>query len=392
MNPNEEKTKTRNRLYIIIAILTVVSAIAIGVLLHALRTDPGWREVTVSPGTPLSAASSLRFYFQVQSQYGGKDFRSVTRTYTEAAVRAYALFDTLAAHEGINGLYAVNAAPGETLKVEPELYEAFRLMEESSSRAMYLAPVYAVYDDLFLSSDDLLAKQYDPYYDPDTAAYFTELLTFLKDPAHIRLELLGDNKVVLHLSEAYRRFAAENGISVFLDFHWMKNAFFLDLIGDRIRADGYTKGYLVSQEGWVLCLDDSGETYNYKLPASPGAAHAEALMHYTGPAGIICLKNYTADTVYDDYYFAYSSDNFATAYIDPADGFYKSAVPELLLYSDRASCAQLLLAACRLMIREEFDAAEAEALNEEGLYAVFYEKNSLCHYGPAVFTESAVSP
>lgn len=384
--PGEDEQKRKNRLIIVILVLAVLAAGAVIWLIASLRNDSGWREITVKSGPEPDCSTSFSFWYRISRSEGGRDYSAVSAAYANAAKRLYGIFDAAGAHEGIVGMWAVNASPGEAVTVEPELYRAFSLMEEDGGRFLYLAPVYAVYHELFFSSDDLLAAEYDPYRNAETAAYFAELMPFLTDPGHVRLELLGNDTVRLVLSDEYAAFAAENGITRFIDFYWMENAFILDLLAESIAATGYTMGYVVSREGWIRCLDGSGEKYALAVLDRQGqSVRTAAKMIYDGPMQIVSLHDHTEEDTYSDYYFAWPDGSYATAYADPADGYYKSAYSDLILYGRDTSCAGLLLAAAKMMIADEADPDLPGGLDKAGIWAVFRDGNALTAYGPAEF-------
>ena len=386
LTESEEGRKRTNRLIIVMVILALLGALALFWLIRARQEDSGWREITAKGNSEPDCSSFFTFWYQIQPSEGGRDFNAVQIAYTEAVRRAYKIFDTARPHEGIQGLWAVNANPGAVLTVEPELYQAFALMEEYGGRFLYLAPVYAVYNELFFSRDDGYAKEWDPYYSSQTAEYFADLMPYLGSPEHIRLELLGENRVCLQISEEYRRFARENEISVFLDFYWMQDAFLLDLVGESILATGYRRGYIVSREGWVFCLDDSEESYALIVSHRQGDLVRDAAqMRYRGPSRIITLKNYTEENDPLDYYYIYEDGRFATAYIDPADGYYKSSLNDLLLYSHRASCGRLLLEGIQMMLSGPQDAQGQSRLESEGIWPVYFRGDSLVSGGDAEF-------
>lgn len=383
---SEEESKKKNRRLLAIIILAVLFLAAVGFLLHSLRSDSGWREVTAKGGAEPDAGGSFRFWYQIQSSAGGNDYNTVRDIYTESLRRLYKIFDVFETHEGINGIRALNDASGTAIKLEPELYRALSQLEEDGGRYLYLAPIYSVYNELFFANDEVLARSFDPYYDKETADYFATLMPFLSDDSHIRIELLGEDRACLHISEAYKRFAEENGISIFLDFFWMKNAFMIDALADRIKESGYTHGYLVSNEGWVRCLDDSDEIYELSVTdLQERTIYYRAKMRYKGPVQLVSFYDYTDRETYSDYYFAYSDGGFATAYIDPADGYYKSAYHDLILYSREASCADLLLEGMKMILTKSPDSRRPAELAAQGIWPVFYQDEELIHYGDAEF-------
>ena len=80
--------------------------------------------------------------------------RALSILYTDAAQKAYAMFDTDADSEGYANLYHINTHPNEILEVDEGLYDVFRKVEQYDSRFLYLAPVYEYYENLFYNRDE----------------------------------------------------------------------------------------------------------------------------------------------------------------------------------------------------------------------------------------------
>lgn len=108
---------------------------------------------------------------------------------------------------------------------------------------------------------------------------------FTQNPDDISLELPGENQVCLHVSDAYQAYAAEMGYTAYLDFFWMKNAFLIDYLADTIRGEGYQLGIISSKDGFVRCLDETGEKeYRYPLyHLSGNEIQSYGTMTYEGP-------------------------------------------------------------------------------------------------------------
>ena len=91
--------------------------------------------------------------------------------------------------------------------VDDALYHAFELIAETGNRAIYLAPVYTEYDNLFFCNDDSETVNYDAYQNGEVAAYFSEVAAYSNDPSDVNVELLGGNQVKLSVSDDYLAFA-----------------------------------------------------------------------------------------------------------------------------------------------------------------------------------------
>ena len=117
-----------------------------------------------------------------------------------------------------------------------------------------------------MSNDDAAAAQFDPEKDDDAAEEAAAVAAFAQNPDDISMEFPGENQVCLHVSDAYQAYAAEMGYTAYLDFFWMKNAFLIDYLADMIRGKGYQLGIISSKDGFVRCLDETGEKeYQYPL-------------------------------------------------------------------------------------------------------------------------------
>ncbi|MBR4767373.1 MAG: hypothetical protein IK088_00160 [Lachnospiraceae bacterium] len=377
-----DKKRKRKRAVIAGVVFGTLFVAALTALIIKFVNDDGWRDVTVNAGAAQNCSSSFAFRMKLDRKEGGRDYRMLTQAYTDATVRDYAVFDTVEPHEGIAGMYALNTSAGEAIRVEPELYHALELMDRSGFRGLYLGPVYEIYQDLFLSENDSFASELDPLRNEDTAAFVKNAVRFASDPDEVSLELLGENRVRLTISDAYRAFAEEYGFNVFLDFFWMKNAFILDDLKEKLSATGYTKGYLVSTEGFAVCLDTTEEIYEMIMRDRIGRdLFSAARFEYRGPISIVGLHDYpTADT-YGDYYYMYDDGTFVTPYIDPKDGLCKSSIHDLVFYSKTAKTAELLLSAVDLMIADVFDEAKAAGYAKKGSYPVYCKEKEVVVFG-----------
>ena len=378
MPAKSSENKNADRLKVIFVILAAVTAVAIGLFMRSLRTDTGWREIEANPGNEATAASSFTFMYRMESEAGGADYNAVKNAYTAAAKKAYQIFDIYGEHEGVSGLYSLNTSAGTAVKLEPELYRALELMEEHGSRLHYLAPVYSEYDEIFLAADESTAAAHDPNRSEETAAYFRELTAFTNDPAHVNVELLGDNTARLSVSAEYAEFASENGIAAFVDLYWLKNAFIMDMLEEAIVSTGYTNGYIVSDDGLSDCLSRNEEPYAISIRDFDGETISiPARINYTGPMRFVGLHDYTSEKIYTDYYFEYSDHSFVTPYIDPETGFNKSSCRDLLVFGREKSCAELMLAAADMMLG--YNTAGDTAANVENL--VCSEGKTIVYYG-----------
>ncbi len=368
-------------------LLAAVLFLAIGAValaygfLSLVSGEAGWREIEAADQAD-SCAGDFTFSYLVS---GAAENRAVTALYTQAAQTAGRLFSADQAYEGVNNLFALNSHPNETLELDPALYRVFSLLEASGRRDLYLGPVYAAYRYLFQAQDDAYARELDPWLDQETGAYYRQLAAYARDPAAVKLELLGDNRARLTVSQDYLRFAAENEIDHFIDFGWMKNAFLADYLAEALLAEGYTQGALSSYDGFSRSLTPGDISYSLVLydRAGEGAVPA-AVMDYTAPTAFVCLRDFPLDRGDSLRFYRYASGETRTPYVSLADSLCHSALSSLTAYSQSAGCGELLLDLLPVYVADSFDEAPLLALSREGIQSVWCDGGVLYYTDPAL--------
>ncbi len=384
-NPNEdprvrpitkiELDERNNKKRFIWAIaLLMVGLTFVGVSLFSfLSKDPGWMQIDPAADTADSVAGDMVLLYELGAgeRSATAEHKALATRYTELCIDAYRIFSVQYAFDGVQNLYQVNLQLGQSVEVHPALYRALAKIEMAGNRFLFAAPFYREYQNLFLSVDDGYAEQYDPRKSEEIAAYFAELSAFTSSEEHIRLELEEGNKVRLVVSNAYRAFAAANGIETFVDFFWTRNAFAVDYIADNLIAEGYTHGSLSSYDGYVRVLEDRDVAYSYHFYASDGQQMYDAArLDYTGMRSMIYLR---ADRLYerDDVYYTYQSGERRTPYVDVTDGLCKNAAEGLIAYADQRGCADVLLAVMPVYISDEWNPARLAELATQKLFTVY---------------------
>ncbi len=365
-------------------LLIVFVAIAIGAFSYALSelltTDPGWIEVEAK-SSDISCGEDFIFsyYIGAGEHSPAAEKKQITALYGETAVRAYRLFNRDRHFDGVVNVYDLNSNPNTEMQVDPALYNAFSVLTEHESRHLYLGALCVEYETLFFGAESLpAAKDDDPYVNDEIAAYFEELAQFAADPASVELELLGDNRVCLRVSEEYLAFAEENGITDFIDFFRMKNAFVIDLIADSMIEKGFTHGCISSYDGYVRNLDNSGTMYSINLFDLQGDyVYNTARMDYQKPLSIITLRAYPLGEKDSLYFYTAPDGSIITPYPDIEDGLYKTATDSLISYSETQSCAEILLAVMPNFIRADWDGNAQNALTDDGIWSVWFEGSTL---------------
>lgn len=375
----ENKLKLRTALVIALIVLAVAS-FAFGVN-SLVGTDAGMAEITVLSGE-MNAGDDFTFYYNLG--FGGADAtderREVRSLYSQAATDALEIFSSDVEAEGGGNLYYLNSRPNEDVAVDGALYSALEQLEGSGTRYHYLAPLYEQYYAMFNSASDAEAAEYDPRLNDAQAEFFSQIAAFASDSGEIALELLGDNKVRLHVSEEYMRFAEANGVTTFIDLTWMKNAFIADYIAQELIDAGYTHGALISDDGFMRCLDDeTGAEYSFTFSHRDGTTITNlSTLQFSGTVSIAYLHDYPLESGNSGGYYLYSDGTLRSTFLDTADGLDRSCVPELAAYSFNDGCAGLALRLAPVFISSDLDMNELAELEKYGITVYYTQDGVLC--------------
>ena len=363
--------------WILVALLICLGTGAIGWGVYsALKIEPGWQTVEVASDLPTTGLDFvLRYDFSGTGGAAPTHLRALNQVYRQASEEAYTLFGSPEA----GGLGKLGATPNTPVTLDPEVYQALELFDENTAPYLFLAPAMSEYQRVFLCEDDGEAARYDPRKNPETARWLSELAAYIRDPAHIRLELLGDNQAVLHVSQDYQTFAQENGIESFLELGWMKNAFAADYLAQKLQENGFTNGYLVSYDGFTRNLDNRGLDYTQSVFERRGnELFAVGNLHYTGPMSFVFLRDYPIGDQDRWHYYAYENGDVLTCFLSPEDAMPKASISNLLGYSREKGCAQVLLELLPVFTQDHFQ----PELFPAGTQAVWGDQEGIHWTGP----------
>lgn len=379
---SEKNIKLR---WIAIVVLLAVAVVAIGHgFIGMLSTEPGWQEVvSISREVNCGADFALMYNFGADETNPTAQYKKMETLYSSLTESAYQIFGPDAEEAGMNNLYFLNRNLNETVTVVHELYRALEQVVQYDSRYPFLAPVYEMYDAVFLSEGDGEAAAFDPTKNPELVSYVQETAGYAADPGMISIELLGNNQVRLNVAEEYLAYAQANGIETFLDFGWMRNAFIIDYLAYALKDGGYTHGYLASYDGFTRNLDDGEDTYSINLFDRQGnTILMPARMDYSGTISVVSLRDYPLSERDRWHYYSYENGDITTVFLDPADGMSKSSVDTLVGYSYDAGCAEIVLQMAPIFTADTLDTDVLLGLQSAGIDTLWYEESVLYHTQP----------
>lgn len=340
-----------------------------------------WITIEANSSAGITCAPEFEFLYHLGSGELSPtaERRAVTDAYTRLCRNAFLNFHNQLEEEGVNNLYAINRHPNEELAVDGALYEALAAVERSGDRTLYLGPVYDRYGSLFYCEDDSQLVDFDPRLSPEVAREYQEYAAFARDPQAVRVELLGEDRIRLFVSEEYLEYARREGVESFIDFAWMRNAFIIDYLARELTAQGYTRGVLASCDGFIRCLDESGEEYSLLIyDRQQEKTCSVAVMCYQGPKSIVCLRDFPVNALEETRFYRLRSGEIRTPYVDTADGLCRNAVSSLTGYAGDKGCGEILLELLPVYIADALQEDALEALAKRGTDFVYCGSRTIC--------------
>ncbi len=359
--------------------LTLVFLLAgAGLLVYSFMQlfTPQSEWVTVEAGSSAGASSASEFVFLYRLGGGelspAAENKAVTAAYTQLCRTAFEVFHNQMEVPGVNNLYAINRHPNEELTVDKGLYNAFATVERSGNRSIYLGPVYERYENVFYCQDDSQLTDFDPRLSSTVAAEYAAYAAYARDPQSVQIELLGENRIRLRVSEEYLAFAQREGIGSFIDFSWMRNAFIADYLAEGLTARGFGKGALTSFDGFARNLEQGGEDFSLQIyDRQGGTLYGAAVMHYQGPMSIVDLRDYPANAMDETRFYQLRSGEIRTPYVDLADGLSRNALHNLTCCARDKGCGEVLLEMMPVYISGSFQPEALTALAAKGIGSVY---------------------
>lgn len=371
----ELSSKNISKRMIIFVLLLGVGITAFGYALYlALSTEKGWKKIEANTTSELNCSEDFVFLYNIghSGNSATAENKLITNLYSETTEFAYQIFTTDQGYDDLYNVYYINEHPNEEIVVEDVLYDAFSLVQEYENREIYLAPIYMHYDDIFYAKEDYETADFDPYVNEEVADYYAEVSSYAKNQEAVDIQLLGDNKIKLHVSDEYLQYASENSITNFIDFNWMKNAFIIDYIADVMIDNGYRFGTISSFDGFSRNLDDSGESFSFNIfDKMDQSIYTAAVMEYKGAQSIVYLRNYIMNSLDIKQYCQMDNGEVRTSYLDVNDGKCKSAINNMVSYSKSAACAEILLNISPVYIADTFQEERINQLTESDIYSIY---------------------
>ena len=344
--------------------------------------EPGWHEIEADSAGETNCGSEFVFMYYLggSGADAAVENKALKIVYTDVCEMAHKLFHNKEVFAGVNNVCYINQHPNEVIEVDRGLYHAFEMIKQYENRNIYMAPVYSQYDEIFYCEDDSQLVNFDPRLNEEVADDYAKIAAFANDSAMIDVQLLGDNKIKLYVSEEYLAYANENYIVDFIDFFWMKNAFVTDYLAEEMIARGYTLGTISSYDGFTRILDSTENSYSFNLYDRVDLMiYQAAVMQSQGPQSMVYFRDYMMNDLDGLHYYVLSNGEVRTSYVDVADGFSKEATDSFYAYGKDRSCAEILMQTIPVYVAEELSEEAVTELAAKGIYSIYCE-NGLIKY------------
>ena len=362
LKPVKKIELSENHFHIRLIAVILLIALAAGAFVYGIynyfHVDEGWTKITAESASDINCSDDFVFLYNLGADKNSAkaDLSDVTEIYTNTTVKAYRLFNADESFDNVKNINYINNHPNEIIQVDSVLYNAFSVLNEYGNRYIFLAPLFEQYENMYYCTDDSETKGYDPIQNEDIRKYFDDILAYAKSSNDITIELLGENRIRLNVSEAYVSYARENQTDRFIDFYWMKNAFIIDYIADSLMAEGLTYGSISSYDGFVRNLDDSGESYTFNIFDRVGnMVYGAASLKYSHKNSIVYLRDFAMNSRDVSHYYEFSDGELRNPYISMSDGLCRASIENLTAYGKTEGCVDILLRIESLYIADEFD-------------------------------------
>ena len=379
----ETSTDHTKRRVIFAALFFLVAVIALGAGINSLvNKNNGWDEIKANKTETTNISEDFVFQYNLGAgkEAAASESKVLVSYYTDWMLECYKVFTNDEKYDDVNNLYYLNHHPNEEIEIDPLLYSSIKKVEDYCNRLIYLGAIYNIYDDIFMVTDEGQAKEYDPYYNEELAEEFKTIADYANNSEHVNIELLGNNKVILHVSEDYMAFAKDENIDTFVDFSYMRNAFVIDYMADELEKLGYTNAIISSYDGYSRNLvkesdEEFIDTFYGRL--EDGSVGALGQSTYRGNRNMVKYRNFIVGDRDAYRYFYYEDGTVRSLYLSGEDGKCKMSRSSIQFYSDTLPCADILLSTINLYVQDSVDNKDIDNMLDKGIYSIYTDKGEV---------------
>lgn len=357
---NEKNVKLRFILFILSFLVVVACAILIFV--NLFKKESGFTTIESYP--TINMQNDFVFSYDVGNTDLSitEEINNLSNKYTSLLEFSYIQFDIYSDHDQKNINY-INNHINQDIQISELLYDSIEDVVNENEKLLYLAPIYAYYNDMFSTELDL--NMLDPYQNINVQNYFKDILDYINSNS-IKINLLSNNTINLYVSEDYINYLNENDVFYYIDFGFLKNSFIIDYIAENLLLAGYNKGNIKSYDGYFVNLDSSLD-YNFVIDVLDNVNNfGSRVCNFTvkGKTSVVQFRNfmYYQNDIYR--YVKMPDNSYRHIYIDYNDGLSKSSTNSLTSYSTELSCSEIALKTYRGFISDNFSLATTDQIKQ----------------------------
>ena len=372
-----DESNVKRRLILTVLALAV-AGVAIGYGISTLTSSSkGWNTIEVNSSAQLNSGSEFTFsYYLGKNGSPTAERKALSLLYTEACEQAYADFDDYNIYEGINNIRYINEHPNQKIQVSDYLYASLSKMVGKGGRYLYLGPLYEIYCNVLYTDNDTSAELYDVYYSEEYRDFAQQLLSYINNSENVELELLGNNTISLNISQEYYDYCKANGVKSLISFSWLRNAFIIDFLAERIMSAGYNNGNLASNDGYAINFGGQETIFNLFDWSSNNIFQAGS-MAIKEKENIINLKSFPLTREDNDYYI-YQDGIIRTAHISNNDIYNIDRHPEsLIAYSKDVACADIVIEIMADYLNKDFNYSDFGKYVSKGIQSIYIKDKTI---------------
>ncbi len=248
---------------------------------------------------------------------------------------------------------------GSEVSVPSQVYwvlkDAYARTLECKNFNMFAGALYAEWKSILILED---ASEFDPINNEYMAYRISEIAKEVSDLSNFNLEFIDDGTYTIRfgVSEHYAAFASEFELEAGpLDLNLMNNAYKLSLLASELETQGYSKGYLVTNNGLVITLDDNFEQ-SYVLYGIESPSSSEIVERGAVAVSGSSSKVFMSAFAFGDYYNATVNGRLRHLFFDTTTGEIKDVILSCSIISEDSSIVDdmaTLIYLCSLDTKKE---------------------------------------
>ena len=327
-----------------------------------------------------SQGYTATLYFSGKSKEIKNKLSEAEQIYASSLEHTYMIYDDVVEHTGYSSLSVINDNINKDLDVSQELYT---LLEDllakstvSNNYSIYADPLYDYWDGLYsLTAND--KESSDPKNNLDAKTRLETIVSYINDENHVKLNLLGNNRVHLHVSEDYVSFRRDNNMSTsYISMNVLKEAYRLEDLANKLTEAGYTTGYITTKDGALVSLKDHENPVYVLYDREEEQTIRYAAAQFTSPSSATSLRRFASGDVSLDYvpYYKLSDGTIRNSVLNVRTGYGDETYVSSTLFVKSLNVIDTCLNSYNLSVKSGEDIkGYLSGLNEEAYY--IYTKN-----------------